>query len=304
MAPKRKAESCLVGPSKKRALESRSEDLGSAFADVGERMLAGLTELNARTEKQLQENETLLEADGHFAQLAADLRQRATEAKVEKLRSVIEETFRQHKEEHLAYHGQYMARLERMNDELSIHAKLDMMQLVRTEFRKPTETDDHGRPAWEETMDRKNPLYTAEMGRGRFCAQVEEMWEDWCQRMDAVAPEDRGTVLPRSVKNIRAAKDAKLAEWRELTRAAEARRVAERAAEAERLWELAQVQQRLPPIPRHAPGQHPGYRSRRGQVKWSKRAEAPPPPTRRVPMKLAAPEKPASKRKGKGRGKK
>lgn len=158
-----------------------------------------------------------------------------------------------------------------------------------------------GHPAWE-TMDRENPLYTAGWGRGRFYVEAEEMWEDWCQRMDAVAPEDRGTVLPRSFKKIRAAKDAKLAEERELTRAAEARRVAERAAETERLRELAKVQQRLPPIPRHAPGQHPGYRSRRGQVKWSKRTagDTPPPLTRRVPMKLTAPKKPV----GKGRGKK
>lgn len=154
---------------------------------------------------------------------------------------------------------------------------------------------------WVPSGKRENPLYTAGWGRGRFYVEAEEMWEDWCQRMDAVAPEDRGTVLPRSFKEIRKARMAKLEEERELTRAAEARRVAERAAEAERLLELAKVQQRLPPIPRHPPGQHPGIRSRRGQVKWSKRAEAPPPLTRTVRMKAAEPKKPAGR--GKGRKK-
>lgn len=112
MAPKRKAASCLAGPSKKRVVESRAEDLGSAFATLGTGMWAGLTELNARTEKMLQENETLLEDDGHIAQLAADMRRRVTEAKEAKLRLVKEETLRLQNEEHLAYHRQFMVGLD------------------------------------------------------------------------------------------------------------------------------------------------------------------------------------------------
>lgn len=121
------------------------------------------------------------------------------------------------------------------------------------------------------------------------------MWDDWCERMDA-AEKDRGIAIPRSYKEVNA---AKLAKKEELARAEDA----QRAAERERLLELAETRRRLPPIPAHAPGQHPGYRRRKGQTKWSKQAVVEPVPTlpKRVMLRLTAPRKPVSKGKGKKR---
>lgn len=132
------------------------------------------------------------------------------------------------------------------------------------------------------------------------------MWDDWRERMDAVAAEDRGSVLPRSYKEVKA---AKLAKEEELVRAVEAQRLAEaaeRAVERELLLELAETRRRLPSIPAHAPGQHPEYRRRKGQIKWSKRADgagSAPPLTKRVSLKLTAPKKPVGVGKAPGKGK-
>lgn len=52
------------------------------------------------------------------------------------------------------------------------------------------------------------------------------MWDDWCERMDLVAAEDRGNVLPRSYKEVKTAKRPK---EEELERAMEAQRAAEAA---------------------------------------------------------------------------
>lgn len=90
--------------------------------------------------------------------------------------------------------------------------------------------------------------------------------------MDAVTAGDRGNVLPRPFKEVKA---AKLAKEEELAWAVDVQRVAEaaeRAVEKERLTGLAETRRRLPPIPAHTPGQHPEYRRRKGQTKWSKRA--------------------------------
>lgn len=167
----------------------------------------------------------------------------------------------------------------------------------------------HDREIMKPTGDRVNPLFTAGRGRGRFYIEVAAMWDDWSERMDAVAAEDRGNVLPRPFKEVKA---AKLAKEEELAWAVEAQRAteaAERAAEKERLAELAETRRRLPPIPAHAPGQHPEYRRRKGQTKWSKGAagtESTPPVgaglTRRVSPKLTVPKKPVGKKsKGKRR---
>lgn len=159
------------------------------------------------------------------------------------------------------------------------------------------------REAMKPTGDRVNPLYTAGLGRGRFYIEAAAMWDDWCERMDAVAPENRENVLPQSYKKVKVAKLAKLAKEKELARAIEAQNAAKRAAERERLWELAETRRRLPSIPAHAPGQHPGYRSRKGQTKWSKRVESTSPLTKRVILKLTAPKKPVEKPVDKGKGK-
>lgn len=128
------------------------------------------------------------------------------------------------------------------------------------------------------------------------------MWDDWCERMDA-AEGDRGIAIPRSYKEVNA---AKLAKKEELARTEDAQRAvaaAQRAADRERLLELAETRRRLPPIPAHAPGQHPEYRRRKGQTKWSKQAVVEPAPTlpKRVMLRLTAPTKPVSKGKGKKR---
>lgn len=154
--------------------------------------------------------------------------------------------------------------------------------------------------------ERTNPLFTAGRGRGRFYIEVAAIWDDWCERKGAVAVEDRENVIPRSYKEVKA---AKLAKEEELVRAAEARRAAqavERAAERERLLELAETRRRLPPIPAHAPGQHPEYRRRKGQIKWSKQANgagSAPPLTKRVSLKLTAPKKPVGVGNARGKGK-
>lgn len=155
--------------------------------------------------------------------------------------------------------------------------------------------------------ERINPLYAAELGRGRFYIEAAAMWDDWCQRKDAVGTEDRGDVVPRSYEEIKA---AKLAKEEELARVAEAQRAAEaaeRAAERERLVELAEIRRQLPPIPAHPPEQHPGYRRRKGQTKWSKRTVMPESMpvsadwTWRLGHELTAPKKPVGKGKSKKR---
>ena len=177
------------------------------------------------------------------------------------------------------------------------------------------------REAMKATAERSNPLYTDRLGRGRFYIETSAMWDDWSERLDAVAAEDRGKVLPRSYEQVKA---AKMAKEEELARALEAHRVAEaeeRAAERERLRELIKVQQRMPAIPPYPPGRHPDSRRSRGQVKWSKRAvgaESNPPVTvgmdsklpltagqpKKVRLKLNPPKKPVGNAKShKRRGK-
>lgn len=93
--------------------------------------------------------------------------------------------------------------------------------------------------------------------------------------------EDRENVIPRSYKEVKA---AKLAKEEELVRAAEGRRAAqavERAAERERLVELAETRRRL-------------------TVDDTGSA---PTPTKRVSLKIAAPKKPVWVGKAPGKGK-
>lgn len=173
------------------------------------------------------------------------------------------------------------------------------------------------REAMKPTGDRQNPLYKAGLGRGRFYLETEAMWNDWCERMDEVAPEDRGKVLPWSYKEVKAVKLAKEEVLERAMQAQRAAEAAERVTEEKKILELAEVRRRLPPIPSHAPGQHPEYRRRKGQTKWSKRAVgadlAPPVAAlpvailpkpvelpRRIRLKLTAPKKPVDN----GRGKK
>lgn len=149
------------------------------------------------------------------------------------------------------------------------------------------------REAQRPTGDRMNPLYTAGLGRGRFYIEAAAMWEDWCERRENVAAEDRENIIPRPYKEV---KVAKLAKEEELARAIQAQRIAEaaeRAVERERLLELAEIRQRLPMIPAHAPGQHPEYKRRKGQTKWSKRAV--PTEPKRIRLTLTMPEKPSGK---------
>ena len=172
------------------------------------------------------------------------------------------------------------------------------------------------RAAMKPTGDRQNPLYKAGLGRGRFYIETEAMWNDWCERMDEVAPEDRGKVLPWSYKEVKAAKLAKEEALERAMQAQRAAEAAERVTEEKKFLELAEVRRRLPPIPSHAPGQHPEYRRRKGQTKWSKRAVGadPAPPVaalpvailpksvelpRRIRLKLTAPKKPVDNGKDK-----
>lgn len=151
-----------------------------------------------------------------------------------------------------------------------------------------------------------NPLYTDERGRGRFYIEAAAMWDDWCARKAAAREEDRGNILPRSYKDLKA---AQLGTEAKRGRARGAQRTAERAAERERAPELAEIQRRLPAIPACAAGQHPGYRRTKDQPKWStmvSKGEPKPPPPRRVKLTLTMPKKPGSKKrgsKGKGKGK-
>lgn len=169
------------------------------------------------------------------------------------------------------------------------------------------------REAMKPTGDRQNPLYTAGLGRGRFYIETEAMWNDWYERMDEAAPENRGKVLPQSYKKVKA---AKLAKEEVLARAIQTQRAAETAkkvTEEKKILELAELRRRLPPIPAHAPGQHPEYRRRKGQIKWSKRAVGadPAPPVailskpadlpRRIRLKLTAPKKPVDNGMGSSR---
>ena len=125
------------------------------------------------------------------------------------------------------------------------------------------------------TGERSNPLYGAKNGKGRFYIEAEKIWKDWEERMDEMPQEDRGRVLPLSYEEVEAAQKAK---DRELAGAEQTQSAVERAAE---------VQWRLPPMPAHAPGQHPEYRTRKGQVKWSKRPVGwePNPPGARGPIR-------------------
>ena len=97
-----------------------------------------------------------------FPELPADLdrlRREAEEVKEAKRRLEHEQMFRLEEEERHAVYRQYLVRSdipriqqnnrltklqaqrERIQEELLIHAKLDIMQLVRGQFRAPKETD-------------------------------------------------------------------------------------------------------------------------------------------------------------------
>lgn len=161
-----------------------------------------------------------------------------------------------------------------------------------------------------------NPLNMAWLGRGRFYIEAEAMWDDWCERMDEVAAENRRNVLPRPYREVKVAKLAKEEEFARVIQAQRIAEAAERAVERGRLLELAEIRnrRRLPIIPAYAPGQHPEYKRRKGQTKGSKRAvktvSLPPLPRRIRPrltmpkkpwLSLTMPKKPAEKAKGKGK---
>ncbi|MCJ1466057.1 hypothetical protein MMC07_004676 [Pseudocyphellaria aurata] len=329
MPSKRKAVERLASPSKKSIPSRRekgAEHLSTVIKTLGKVMLPGHMEIAAQTAKNTEESETLLVENGQIPQLSEDSNRRMVEREEAKRRLVKEQMLWLKEEERQAAHRQEMVWLDaeasteneltklqvqqdRIQEELLIHAKLEIMQLARKPFRTPNETENevclstmpNDREAMKPTGDRANPLYTAELGRGRFYIETAAMWDDWCERMDAV--ENRETVLPRSYEEVKVAKLAKLAKEKEHALAIEARNAEKRAAERERLWELAKIRQRLPSIPAHAPGQHPGYRSRKGQPKWSKRVESTPPRTKKVILKLTAPKKPVEKPVDKGKGK-
>lgn len=75
---------------------------------------------------------------------------------------------------------------QRAQEELIVHTKLDVMQLVRTQHRKSDETDEevrlvewsNDREAMRATGQRRNPLYIAGSGRGRFMVETMAMWDD------------------------------------------------------------------------------------------------------------------------------
>lgn len=164
---------------------------------------------------------------------------------------------------------------ERAQEELLAQTKLDVMQLVRTQFRQPDETDEEVRLVeWPTNQKatgakgkRKNPLWMAASGRGRLLAETGAIWDDWCARRDAAAEGDRGSVLPRSYPEVKA---VAVANEKERARAVERRQAAEarqKVAETELHLESAETRRRLPSIPAHPPGQHPEYRRRKGQPK-------------------------------------
>ncbi|MCJ1427005.1 hypothetical protein MMC29_004908 [Sticta canariensis] len=326
MPPKRKAEEILAGPSKKRsatadagtsvrahrnarsAPDNRAEQLSAAYEAIAAAVVPALTELTARTAREVEESETLL------MELQKDLDGGKIKAEEEKRRLVMEQMFGLKAEEQQASYRQDLARQDKVQEELLIHERLKVMQLVRTKSRTPNETDKevrlskmrNDREVMKPRREQTNPLYTAGLGRGRFYIEVAAIWDDWCERKGAVAVQDRENIIPRLFKEVKA---AKLAKEEELARAAEAQRAAqavEKAVERERFLELAETRRRLPPIPAHAPGQHPEYRRRKGQIKWSKRANgagSAPPLTKRVSLKPTAPKKPVGGPKAPGKGK-
>ena len=101
--------------------------------------------------------------------------------------------------------------------------------------------------AMEATGERTNPLYTAGSGRGRVYLETVAMWDDWCERRDAVAEEDRGNVLPRSYTEVKAARLAKEEERARATEAQQAAEATEKTAETERLLDRAETRRRTRP---------------------------------------------------------
>lgn len=103
-----------------------------------------------RQRTEVEGNETLIVEDGETLQLARDLDGEGVKERLEreKMRSGVSPPakigydlnhteFRQ--KDHLT---ELQVHQERAQQELLIHAKLDVMQLVRTQFRTPDETDE------------------------------------------------------------------------------------------------------------------------------------------------------------------
>ncbi|MCJ1266195.1 hypothetical protein MMC22_006078 [Lobaria immixta] len=263
MASKRKAEESLAGPSKKRSVDEgarardrgvRDEELSTAFKAVAGAIVPALTELASRM-AEIGGSETILVENEQIPQLAEDLNRGRMDGEGAK------EWLERGKMLQLQEAAWYMAachdlaQKERAQEELLIHTKLDVMQLVRTHFRKPDETDDEVRlfempndqEAMEATGERTNPSYTAGPGRGRVYLETVAMWDDWCERRDAVVEEDRGNVLPRSYSEVKAAKLAKEEERARATEAQQAAEATEKTAETERPLERAETRRHTRP---------------------------------------------------------
>ncbi|MCJ1271489.1 hypothetical protein MMC22_011390, partial [Lobaria immixta] len=85
-------------------------------------------------------------------------------------------------------------------------------------FRKPDETDEdvrlpemsNNREAMQATGEKNKPLLSCPFRiAADFYLETVAMWDDWCARRNEVAEEDRGNVLPRSYREVKAAKRAK-----------------------------------------------------------------------------------------------
>ncbi|MCJ1265764.1 hypothetical protein MMC22_005644 [Lobaria immixta] len=304
MAPKRSAEESLAGPSKRRNVGEAAgpsgrgghdDEISAAFKAVAGALVPAITELATRT-AELGRNDTVLVEDGKSPQLAVDgegVKERLEREKMLRLREA---------EQFMAARRDLVEK-ERAQEELLAQTKLDVMQLVRL-VEWPT-----NQKATKAKGERKNPLWMAASGRGRLLAETGAIWDDWCARRDAAAEGDRGSVLPRSYPEVKA---VAVANEKERARAVERRQAAEarqKVAETELHLESAETRRRLPSIPAHPPGQHPEYRRRKGQPKWSKRV-AGAPTTEPIPfwagLGLARPQKAAGPKRpaGKGKGKK
>ena len=135
------------------APDNRAEQLSAAYEAVAAAVVPALTELTARTAREVEESETLL------MELQKDLDGGKTKAEEEKRRLVMEQMFRLKAEEQQASYRQDLIRLDtprlqrnnkltkpqarqdRVQEELLIHERLKVMQLVWTKSRTPNETD-------------------------------------------------------------------------------------------------------------------------------------------------------------------
>lgn len=145
----------------RRCCGSRAENLGAAYRAVAAVVVVpGLIEITTRTAKEIEGSETLLMENGQSAQLAQDLDRhkigildpKKTLDKKHELRlqeaeqQVIRSQFRVSLNTPRLPRNKELTKLQerqrRSSEELLIHTKLEMMQLVRTQFRTPNETDE------------------------------------------------------------------------------------------------------------------------------------------------------------------